>query len=149
METTYKHFSALTPHELYAILQLRSEVFVIEQQCFYLDADDKDQDSYHIMMWENDLLAGYTRLLPAGVSYDTPSIGRVVIAPKMRAKGIGRVLMRQSIDILYSLWGKTTITIGAQYYLRDFYSSLGFRRGSDIYLEDGIEHIKMFLTVVH
>lgn len=147
METTYKLFDDLTPHELYAIMQLRSEVFVIEQQCFYLDADDKDQRSYHIMIWENNKLAAYTRLLPAGVSYDTPSIGRVVTSPRMRAKGLGRLLMQYSIDTLYSLWGKNTITIGAQYYLRDFYSSLGFRECSDVYLEDGIEHVKMFLTV--
>ena len=148
METTYKPFDELTVHELYAILQLRSEVFVLEQQCLYADMDDKDQQSYHIMMWDNNVLAAYTRLLPAGVSYDTASIGRVVTSPKMRAKGLGRALMQYSIDTLYSLWGKTTITIGAQYYLRAFYESFGFRKCSDIYIEDGIEHIKMFLTVV-
>lgn len=147
METTYKHFNELTPYELYAILQLRSAVFVIEQQCLYLDADDKDQQSYHIMVWQNNMLVGYTRLLPAGVSYDTPSIGRVVIAPKMRGAGIARTLMQDSINTLYSLWGKSTITIGAQYYLCNFYASLGFCQCSDVYLEDGIEHVKMFLTV--
>src|SRR5581483_265283 len=138
---THKSFDQLTPHELYAILQLRSEVFVVEQNCVYLDADNKDQVSYHVMAWENNLLVGYTRLVPTGVSYTEPSIGRVVTSPIVRKKGIGRILMQHSISTLYNLWGKTTITIGAQYYLRNFYNSLGFQQCSDIYLEDGIQHI--------
>jgi len=144
---TYKSFNELTPHELYAILQLRSEVFVVEQNCVFLDADDKDQVSYHIMVWQNELLAGYTRLVPSGVAYAEPSIGRVVTSPKMRKTGIGRTLMQFSIRTSYELYGKTTITIGAQLYLRKFYESLGFIQFSDVYLEDNIEHIKMFLPV--
>jgi ElaA protein len=143
----YKPFYELTPYELYAILQLRSEVFVVEQNCIFLDADDKDQVSYHIMVWQNELLAGYTRLVPAGVAYTEVSIGRVVTSPKMRNTGIGRTLMQFSIQTIYDLYGKTTITIGAQLYLRKFYESLGFIQCSDVYLEDGIEHIKMFLPV--
>jgi ElaA protein len=143
----YKHFNELTLRELYAILQLRSEVFVVEQNCVFLDADDKDQVSYHIMVWQNELLAGYTRLVPAGVAYAETSIGRVVTSPKMRNSGIGRTLMQFSIQTTYDLYGKTTITIGAQLYLRKFYESLGFIQCSDVYLEDGIEHIKMFLPV--
>ena len=145
---TYKSFDQLTPHELYAILQLRSEVFVVEQNCVFLDADDKDQVSYHVMAWQNEILAGYTRLVPAGVAYAEPSIGRVVTSPKMRNSGIGRTLMQFSIRTSYQLYGKTTITIGAQLYLRKFYESLGFIQCSDVYLEDGIEHIKMFLTAL-
>lgn len=144
----YKPFNELTLHELYAILQLRSEVFVVEQNCVFQDADDKDQASYHVMAWKNNLLAGYTRLVPAGVAYAEPSIGRVVTSPKMRNTGIGRTLMQYSIRTLYDLYGKTTIAIGAQLYLRKFYESLGFQQCSDVYLEDGIQHIKMFLPVL-
>lgn len=143
-----KTFEALTPYELYAILQLRSEVFVVEQQCVYLDTDNKDQVSYHVMAWQQHKLVAYTRLVPAGISYPEPSIGRVVTSPAVRGTGIGRTLMQHSISTLYSLWGKTTITIGAQYYLRNFYSSLGFQQCSEVYLEDGIEHITMFLPVL-
>jgi ElaA protein len=144
----YKPFNELTPHELYAILQLRNEVFVVEQNCVFQDADDKDQASYHVMAWKNNLLAGYTRLVPGGIAYAEPSIGRVVTSPKMRNTGIGRALMQYSIRTSYDLYGKTTITIGAQLYLRKFYESLGFQQCSDVYLEDGIQHIKMFLPVL-
>lgn len=147
-EFTYKHFDALTPHDLYAILQLRNEVFVVEQNCVFQDADNKDPVCYHVMVWQDHLLAGYTRLVPAGIAYEEPSIGRVVTSPQVRGIGIGRQLMQFSIRTLYMLWGKTTITIGAQLYLRRFYESLGFQQCSDIYLEDGIEHIKMFLETV-
>lgn len=144
---SYKSFNDLSLRELYAILQLRSEVFVVEQNCVFLDADDKDQVSYHVMVWQNELLAGYTRLVPAGVAYAEPSIGRVVTSPKMRKSGIGRTLMQFSIQTIHELYGKTTIMIGAQLYLRKFYESLGFIQCSDVYLEDGIDHIKMFLPV--
>jgi ElaA protein len=143
----HKFFNELTPYELYAILQLRSEVFVVEQNCVFLDADNKDQVSIHVMCWQNEQLVGYTRLVPAGVAYNEPSIGRVVTSPKVRQAGIGKLLMDYSIRTLYDTWGKTTITIGAQFYLRKFYTSLGFQQCSDIYLEDGIQHIKMFLPV--
>ena len=144
-----KSFNELSPNELYAILKLRSEVFVVEQNCVFLDADDKDQFSYHIMAWQNNLLVGYTRLVPAGVAYTEPSIGRVVISSIVRNTGLGRSLMQFSIRTLYDLWGKTTITIGAQLYLRKFYESLGFQQKSYIYIEDGIEHIKMILPVLY
>jgi ElaA protein len=126
---------------------LRNEVFVVEQNCVFQDADNKDQLSFHVMAWQNDLLAGYTRLVPAGIAYEEPSIGRVVTSPKVRQTGIGKLLMQFSIRTSHELLGKTTITIGAQFYLRKFYTSLGFQQCSDIYLEDGIQHIKMFLPV--
>lgn len=141
----HKSFHELTPYELYAILQLRNEVFVVEQNCVFQDADNKDQVSIHVMCWQNDLLAGYTRLVPAGIAYEEPSIGRVVTSPKVRHSGIGKLLMNYSIRTSYDVWGKSTIAIGAQFYLRNFYTSLGFQQCSDIYLEDGIQHIKMFL----
>ena len=138
-----KRFDELTPYQLYAILQLRNEVFVVEQNCVFQDADDKDQNSYHLMGFLDNKLVAYTRLVPAGETYEQASIGRVVTSPAVRRGGAGKLLMQQSIDSLYSLFGKVPIKIGAQLYLQRFYESFGFERISDIYLEDGIEHIYM------
>jgi ElaA protein len=138
-----KTFEDLTPHELYAILQLRNEVFVVEQNCVFQDADDKDQESYHLMGFAGNKLAAYTRLVPPGVSYTEASIGRVVTSPAVRRSGAGRELMKQSIDTCRELFGNGPIKIGAQLYLKSFYESFGFRQISDVYLEDGIEHIYM------
>ena len=140
-----KPFEELSPKELYAILQLRNEVFVVEQNCVLQDADDKDQFSWHFMGWQNDQLAAYTRLVPKGISYRETSIGRVVIFPKMRKSGIGKELMEKSIGMIFQLWGRQPIRIGAQVYLKRFYESFGFQQCSDIYLEDNIEHIQMIL----
>jgi len=143
-----KNFDELTPHELYAILQLRSIVFVVEQNCVYPDMDDKDQHSFHFMGWESEKLCAYTRLVPKGISYkDHQSIGRVVTAPHSRGKGAGRELMLQSIAKTIELFGNYPIKIGAQLYLKNFYKSLGFVQTSDTYLEDGIEHIEMILPL--
>jgi ElaA protein len=138
-----KKFDDLTPHELYKILQLRNEVFVVEQNCVYQDADNKDLSSYHFMGWSNDKLLAYTRILPPGLSYKEASIGRVVNSPSARGGGIGRELMLQSIEQVKKLFGEVPIKIGAQLYLRKFYTFLGFQQTSGIYLEDNIEHIEM------
>jgi ElaA protein len=142
-----KKFEELTPYQLYAILQLRNEVFVVEQNCVFQDADDKDQDSYHLMGFVNNKLAAYTRLVPPGVIYPEISIGRVVTSPAVRRSGAGRELMKKSIADCYRLFGEAPIKIGAQLYLKSFYESLGFRQISEVYLEDGIEHIYMQKTV--
>ncbi|HVW95719.1 MAG TPA: GNAT family N-acetyltransferase [Mucilaginibacter sp.] len=141
-----KTFDDLSVHELYQILKLRSEVFVLEQECLYQDMDGKDQQCHHLMMFEDGELAAYTRLLPAGVSFAEASIGRVVVHPEFRGRGLARKLMKQSVAHCYELFGKQPVRIGAQYYLKDFYSSIGFEQQGDIYLEDGIEHIEMLLT---
>lgn len=138
-----KKFEELTPYQLYAILQLRNEVFVVEQACVFQDADDKDQLSWHLMGFTESKLVAYTRLLPAGVGYHMASIGRVVTSPSVRRSGAGRQLMQQSIDTVYALFGHVPIKLGAQLYLKQFYESFGFRQISDVYLEDGIEHIYM------
>lgn len=140
-----KKFVELTPHELYAIIQLRNEVFVVQQNCVYQDADNKDQASYHLMGWKDDKLITYSRIIPPGMAYAEPSIGRVVTSPSVRGNGIGKMLMEESIDQVYKLFDTVSIKIGAQVYLLQFYSSLGFKQTSDIYLEDGIEHIEMIL----
>lgn len=138
-----KRFDQLTPHQLYAILQLRNEVFVVEQNCVFQDADNKDQNSYHLMGFHENKLVAYTRLLPAGEIYEQVSIGRVVTSHLVRGAGAGRELMKQSIDAAYDLFGKQPIKIGAQLYLKKFYTSFGFEQVSEVYLEDGIEHIYM------
>jgi ElaA protein len=142
---TCKTFAELTPDELYAILRLRSEVFVVEQNCVFLDMDNKDQRCHHLMGWQDDQLVGYSRVLRSGISYVESSIGRVVTSPAARRLGVGRELINKSIDTLYRLYGKQPIRIGAQCYLTKFYESFGFVQKGEIYLEDGIEHIEMLL----
>ncbi|MER3464443.1 MAG: GNAT family N-acetyltransferase [Chitinophagaceae bacterium] len=138
-----KKFEELTPYQLYAILQLRNEVFVVEQTCVFQDADDKDQASYHLMGFHENKLIAYTRLVPPKIIYDQPSIGRVVTSPLARGTGAGKELMKQSIENTYQLFGQQPIKIGAQLYLKHFYESLGFKQISDVYDEDGIDHIYM------
>ncbi|GAA4733217.1 GNAT family N-acetyltransferase [Flavisolibacter ginsenosidimutans] len=138
-----KKFEELTPHQLYAALQLRNEVFVVEQNCVFQDADDKDQASYHLLGCINDKLIAYTRLVPPGVIYDEPSIGRVVTSPSVRGSGAGKMLMQESINKVYDLFGGKPIKIGAQLYLKKFYEGFGFSQISEAYLEDGIPHIYM------
>jgi ElaA protein len=143
MNWILKKFQELSVDELYAILRLRTEVFVVEQNCVFQDMDDKDSSSYHLMGWKDGLLAAYTRLVPPGIAYDLASIGRVVTSPAARGGGAGKLLMQKSIEETIRLFGRVPIKIGAQVYLKKFYTSLGFAASSDIYLEDGIEHIEM------
>jgi len=138
-----KKFDELTPLELYNVLRLRSEVFVVEQNCVFLDMDNKDQDCYHLMGSHDNELVAYVRLLPPGLAYDEISIGRVVSSPQYRGSGAGKLLMQKAIATAAELFGKQPIRIGAQLYLKNFYSSLGFEPQGDIYLEDGIQHIIM------
>lgn len=143
-----KLFDELNVHELYAILRLRTEVFVVEQNCVFQDMDNKDQSSYHVCGWASDQLVAYTRLVPAGVSYEQASIGRVITAPSARSTGMGKELMQYSIKKLYERWGKQSIKLGAQLYLKKFYESFGFQQTSDIYIEDGIPHIEMLFPIL-
>jgi ElaA protein len=141
-----KSFSELNTDELYRLLQLRAEVFVVEQNCPYQDIDGKDRKAIHV--WgnneENDILV-YCRLLPPGVSYAEPSIGRVVTAPSIRNSGAGRLLMEKAIDYLLNVQHHSAIRISAQQYLEKFYTSLGFQTIGDAYLEDNIPHLEMLL----
>ena len=148
MEWRCQQFNELSQDELYAILRLRSEVFVVEQNCVFLDMDDKDQKCWHVCGWHDQKLVAYTRLVPPGAAYDQASIGRVVTSPTVRRTGIGKELMEYSIEKVISLFGKNNIKIGAQLYLKNFYESLGFRQSSDVYLEDGIEHIEMIFPIL-
>ena len=144
---TCKPFDHLTPAELYAILQLRNEVFVVEQDCVFHDADDKDQAAWHLMGFNDKKLVAYTRILPPGVAFTEASIGRVVTSPSVRRSGVGRELMQQSIARLQELFGTVPIRMNAQRYLERFYGSFGFVQDGEPHLEDGIEHIEMVLTI--
>lgn len=144
-----KHFSELTTEELYQILRLRSEVFVVEQNCVFLDMDNKDFNCHHLMGWKDKRLLGYSRVLGPGISYVESSIGRIVSSPAARGTGIGRELLAHSIQALYRLHGNRDIRIGAQYYLKEFYESYGFVQTGEIYSEDGIDHIEMVLPAIH
>lgn len=144
---TCTRFEDLSPAVLYEILKLRSEVFVVEQQCVFLDMDDKDQESWHLTGWYEDRLVAYTRLLPPGITYTEASIGRVVSSPSVRRMGFGRELMEVSIQQLWALFGKQNIRIGAQLYLEQFYGSFGFVSQGAVYIEDDIPHIKMLLSI--
>ena len=143
MNWTIKKFDELSLDELYKILQLRTEVFIVEQNCVYNDPDGKDQSAWHLMAIEEGKLVAYTRILPPGVSHSDPAIGRVVTSSSKRRSGLGRELMRRSIEACEKLFGKTSITLSAQVYLRSFYESLGFIVVGEEYLDDGILHIKM------
>jgi ElaA protein len=138
-----KKFHDLTVDELYSLLRLRSEVFVVEQNCVFLDMDNKDQKCDHLLGWIGDDLAASVRIVPAGISYPEPSIGRVVTSPEYRGTGSGRKLMEEAIRLTIQKHGNQPIRIGAQLYLEKFYASLGFIADGGIYLEDGIEHIEM------
>lgn len=143
IEYFIKAFDELNTMELYQILKLRNEVFIVEQRCAYQDLDDKDLDSYHLMCFINDKLAGYTRLLPPGISYNEASIGRVVIGSNFRGLKLGRQLMENSIVSCKDLFKTSPLRIGAQTYLTKFYNSLGFIETGEPYIEDGILHIEM------
>ena len=140
-----KSFEELTTVELYAILQLRNEVFVVEQNCAYQDADGKDQMSWHLCGWMENELVAYCRLIPPGISYAEASIGRVVTSPAHRKAGLGRELMQIGIEKTCALFSTDTIRIGAQCYLEKFYNSLDFTSCEDPYLEDRIPHVHMLL----
>lgn len=139
----YKSFLTLSPDELYEILKLRSQVFVVEQNCIYLDTDHKDQDSYHLCGWHENTLVAYARILPPGLAFKEASIGRVVTNPAFRKDGYGKSLMQYAINKTLEQFSVTEIRIGAQLYLLTFYSNQGFKRSGSEYLEDGIPHIEM------
>jgi ElaA protein len=139
-----KPFNTLSPQELYAILRLRSEVFVVEQNCVFLDMDNNDQIAYHTMGWLDNELVASTRLFDVDQSYKGyQSIGRVVGSPRHRGLGIGKQLMQYSIAECERLFGKGPIKIGAQLYLKKFYEEQGFQQAGEMYYEDAIEHIPM------
>lgn len=145
----FQAFDALTVAELYAVLRLRSEVFVVEQNCVFLDMDNSDAQAMHLMGHTGKMgeaqgeLVAYARCFGPGVKYAEASIGRVITAPQARAGGLGHVLMREAVRALQAHWGPQPIRIGAQARLQAFYEQHGFVREGEPYIEDGIPHIEM------
>ncbi|WP_027702736.1 GNAT family N-acetyltransferase [Metaclostridioides mangenotii] len=144
MNFQIKKFEDLTADEIYEILRIRSEVFVVEQNCAFQDCDNDDQNSYHIFTDDNDRIVSYLRVLKRGTSYDEISIGRVLVAKDHRGKGIAKELLIKAIEFIENTLNECEIRISAQEYLKEFYSSLGFEISSDMYLEDEIPHIEMY-----
>lgn len=143
LEWKLKSFDELSNGELYDMLAIRSEVFVVEQRCAYQDLDGKDQASMHLMACRGGGIVAYARLLPPGLSYETASIGRIITRSTERGTGLGKALLRQAMDAVGRLFGTGPVTISAQQHLKAFYSGFGFVQEGDPYLEDDIPHIKM------
>lgn len=139
-----KTFSELTNLDLYEILQLRAEVFVVEQNCVYQDIDGKDEKAIHILGFKNNKIIAYTRIFKPGDYFKFSSIGRVVVKKNERKFGYGHLIMDFSIDAVTSYFNQTKIKISAQLYLKSFYESHQFKQISEPYLEDDIPHIAMF-----
>jgi len=141
-----KRFNELSTHELYVILQLRSEVFVVEQDCVYQDLDNKDLDAYHVLGILDKEIVAYARIFKPGDYFLESSIGRIVVKKEFRKFQYGYKVVENSIQFIENNLQQNTILISAQSYLTKFYNSLGFIRVGEEYLEDGIPHIKMLKT---
>ncbi len=149
MKVICKKFEDLTNHELYEILKLRSEIFVVEQKCIYLDLDGNDYKCLHLYLFDeskHDIVA-YCRVIPKGITFESASIGRVITNAKYRKQSYARELLTNAINIIKNDFKESVITIGAQNYLKDFYASFGFTEISNIYDEDGILHVDMRLEL--
>tara|TARA_B110000093_G_scaffold73611_1_gene79998 strand:+ start:547 stop:990 length:444 start_codon:yes stop_codon:yes gene_type:complete len=143
LEIYVKNYNELTIDELYGLLQLRSKVFVVEQDCVYQDIDGKDQISLHVIGKNNNIIVAYTRLFKEGDYFKEASIGRVVVDTNFRHFKYGSVIMKASITAIQNHFNTSEIKISAQLYLKDFYNSFGFKPIGNSYLEDGIPHIAM------
>jgi len=143
MEWHQKSFDALSTRDLYLLLSVRSEVFVAQQRCIYVDPDGKDMQAHHLYALDGDRVAACLRLLPPGVSYEEASIGRVLTGPAHRNRGLGQELLTRGLAYAESLWPGAPLRIGAQLYLQKFYASFGFGAVGEPYDEDGIPHLEM------
>ena len=143
MPIVVKTFDELTNQELYDLLQLRSAVFVVEQDCVYQDLDGKDTKALHVLGLKNDKLVAYTRIFGPGIYFEEASIGRVIVAKDERRHDYGNQIMKDSIKAVKDYFNETSIRISAQSYLEKFYTNLGFKAFGDTYIEDGIPHVSM------
>ncbi len=149
MNKVIKNFSELSTEEIYNILKLRSEVFVVEQNCVYQDIDEKDQKAVHLFLEKNNEIMAYTRIFKKGDYYEeNPSIGRVVVSKKERGKNLGKEIMLNSIEFIKKELEGRKIELSAQKYLDKFYTDLDFYSEGEDYLEDGIPHQRMFYDLV-
>ena len=143
MEKVIKKFDELTLNELYDILKLRVDIFVVEQNCPYGELDNKDKESIHIFYRENGEITAYLRIIPKFLSYESVSMGRICVKQEFRSRKLGREIVKDAINYIEKDLKEHIITIGAQEYLKDFYVSFDFKPVSDIYDEDGIKHLDM------
>ena len=142
----WKNFDELSNDELYAALHLRQEVFVVEQDCPYLDADNSDQNAFHLLCYESNKLVAYLRAFKPGVKYDGSSLGRIVTEINSRGLGLGKEITKEGVKFLKKEYPNHEIVISAQHRLKHFYIDLGFTPRGEVYLEDDIDHIQMYLT---
>ena len=140
-----KRFQQLDNHQLYELIKLRVNIFVVEQKCSYPELDDKDRhiDTHHLTAYDASGLIAYARLLPPGLSYPDASVGRFAVEQSVRNQGVGKLLMEKSLEEIDKIWPGRAIRISAQAHLRKFYEKFNFIRVSESYLEDGIPHIEM------
>lgn len=148
MNWKLKKFDELTTKELYEILRLRAEVFVVEQNCPYQDMDEKDYHAWHLFLENDGEVVAVSRILPENISYDDMAIGRVIVKKSCRGRGLATKMMHKAISFIVDDLGKEKIRLSGQAYLTDFYLSLGFKKVSDIYLEDNIEHYEFLYEVM-
>ena len=136
-------FAGLSNGQLYAALRLRQQVFVLEQDCLYLDLDNLDQDAIHMLCWQNGLLLAYQRCLAPGANFQESALGRIIVSESARGKDLGREIVRRGIRHNLERWPGHNIRINAQAYLQVFYTALGFIAEGDVHVEDDIPHIEM------
>lgn len=146
MDWKINSFEQLNLEELYALLALRTDVFVVEQSCPYPEVDRRDSACYHLLVKEKNELIAYLRILPRGQTFEEASIGRVLVSPSYRGQGLARFIMVKAIEFIEKEWKEEKIKIAAQAYLQDFYVQIGFEVVSDVYLEDDIPHVDMLYT---
>jgi ElaA protein len=139
----YKTFEELTNKELYEIIKLRIDIFVVEQNCPYPELDRKDYSAVHHFITENDEIVAYLRILPRGISYKEISIGRFIVKKEYRGKGLAKRILKNAIEFAKNEWNESEIRLSGQKYLEKFYNSFGFKTVSDVYLEDNIPHVEM------
>ena len=148
MKFKVKKFSKLSVNELYDLLCLRQQIFVVEQSCIYLDSDGIDKECLHLLGVVGEKIVAYARIIPSGISYNTSSIGRVVIDEKYRGKKYAYTLMEEAIKIAVQKMDAKKITISAQLYLKEFYENLGFKVFGNVYLDCDLPHLKMVLKIL-
>src|SRR6056300_33273 len=141
----WKAFDELSSDELYAMIHLRQKVFIVEQDCPYIDADYTDQEAFHLLVYKNNDLIGYLRAFRPGIKYEGSSLGRIVTEIDSRGLGIGKEIIKEGVNFLLKEYPDHEIVISAQHRLEHFYVELGFAARGEVYLEDDIDHIQMYL----
>lgn len=145
MDYKWKNFDELSLDDLYAVLNLRQKVFIVEQDCPYIDADYTDQDAFHLLGYQGNNLIAYLRAFKPGIKYEGSSMGRIVTEKNSRGLGLGKEIIKEGVRFLKKEYPSYEIVISAQHRLQHFYIELGFISRGDVYLEDNIDHIQMYI----